>query len=165
MDAKWIELGNRLNDIKAQKNNILSRVARNYNKSSLIYRFFDTYSFIELSSNLNDIITAYYPASITEINGVKISSVFYNSGIFNYHNPYDFTDVPQRNNKPNSLSQDDHDFIETWIHKIKELIEYLLSHFEGDFNLKDKNLDRVKRDCKICLEKLKFILNKNVEVK
>ena len=139
MDAKWIELGNKLNDIKAQKNNILSRVARNYNKSSLIYRFFDTYSFIELSSNLNDLITSYYPISITEINGVKISSVFYNSGIFNYHNPYDFTDVPSRKNKPNLLSQDDHDFIETWVHKIKQLTEYLLGDFEVDFNFADSH--------------------------
>jgi hypothetical protein len=163
MDSKWIELGNKLNDIKAQKNNILSRVARNYNKSSLIYRFFDTYSFIELSSNLNDLITSYYPDSITEINGVKISSVFYNSGIFNYHNPYDGLDVPSRNNKPKSLSQDDHDFIETWIHKIKQLIFYLLTHFENDFSLNKVVLDRVKRDCKICLEKLKAI--KLIEIK
>ena len=155
MDTKWIELGNKLNDIKAQKNNILSRVARNYNKSSLIYRFFDTYSFIELSSNLNDLITSYYPISITEINGIKISSVFYNNGIFNYHNPYAFTDVPSRKNKPKVLSQDDHHFIETWVYKIKQLTEYLLGDFESDFNLKDKNLDLVKRDCKICLEKLK----------
>ena len=154
MDSKWIELGNRLSDIKAQKNNILSRIAINYNKSSLIYKFFDTYSFIELSSNLNDLVTSYYSPSITEINGIKVTSVFYNSDIFNYHNPYEGVAVPPRNNKPNRLTQDDYDFIENWVDKIKQLVFYLLSDFENDFSLKNKILDLVKRDCKICLERL-----------
>lgn len=170
MDQKWAMFGQRFGDIKKHLHSIFfDRINIKYGKSHVfskkIFKMigfgYSSMPISKLANYLDNLVCNFYSMDIDEICGIRLTSVFYNNYTpdFEYEIPYKpdnnrhytHKELVQRGHQ-NTITQNDYDFIQDWINKFKNFIEYLLTDFEKEFiiNKHDENLKNIKKVCKKC---------------
>ena len=161
MDKKWVILGQRFCDIKKHLQSIqFDRINRKYGKSHLfskkILKLNGFDMDCQLAGCLDSLVCNSYSMNIHEIDGVRITNIFYNNFTPDeYKKPYDFG-ITKKHQK--TITQDDYDFIQDWINKFKIFIEYLLTDFEKEF-IFNKHHEAFYRLKKVCKKINKYIIS------
>ena len=122
IDDFWLRLGRETCNLDKWSVNCLSIMFKSYGTSDARNKPFQmSNAFSKLKCVLDDFVCQYYPANTWEINGAKLTQVFYgNATIDEYHV------MPTEGKKyKKSLSDEERQYMEAFVSRLDDYIDYL----------------------------------------